>query len=996
MKTILIILMSALMGLSSWGAQGTAMFASQLTLDSQTGWTSGLKYTQTFPEGACYIRIGIGTNNWPGSIPITNGPGTYKLYMRMSYLADNLPPSVGFTLGDSVGAVTNLSGSEWQNMGYYSPTIAFTNLSLNLTNADTGTVGDYWVAAVYLTQYTNEAPVASTSLANTGSFFIDYTVPGSTNLTDIKPGNMILNSSFELGFTKGWSYGRDTAGANRGVWMDDAITTTTNSGSGSYCVSISDSKARYNVFTPVFRFRGNTNEFRWYTLTFSAKGNGSRTLTGLVVPVIPSVAGLPYSNSIAMTFGTPGTTWVRYTNRFAASLSPSPETYISIQHIGTHPEEIQIDQVQLEEGTNASPWAPMYQVEFALRTRKNGGMFLGNETPRLELVAYNFGSPTYATILTEVFGHDNSLITNIVTSVPVPSGGSTNFVYPPTQIGIYRAVSRVQGRGGIEDETSWTVAGWHPSALGSITNSLFRTHGMSYPSTVESNQVWGVPQTRVMSVVQATYWPRIQPTSNTWNWVESDAAVARMRTNAVLLGALGDLKGEPSWAFVGKAVFTNSLGEFVRTIVARYPEIVDWETDNEPYSLGYYTSAQVANMMTVEVAAIKASNPSARIWAGGGYDSTNNLGLVWALLDATTKSNIYGISCHLYSNPPNANDTDFDIRPSQFQKFASDIGKELINSESGIWTWGHRRTPGGYMTRGTYIYPWLFSEAWDRTPYQAPSTLMRQVLRNVGRGIAFYQYDNRAWPRGWHRPDTQSYLLDPDDSLTSNGSVYFFGASLLGRGVSLGQITNTLGGTNLEAYAFLGNQGQSVLVAWPRVMHTNFLLTLPNTSFGQLDAYGRQISSNSGSVTLGRNPVYMVSTALSTNDLITNYVAATVTSVADTTAPIVQIDIQPSGFIDQYPLFWKWVAIDERWINAAAYPDSVVTRYRINGYSDWSDWNMKRRYLLETNLPAGQFTFEVQTKDRFGLTTNTAIGPPFWTVRRTTNQTLNVGTMRIP
>jgi len=454
-----------------------------------------------------------------------------------------------------------------------------------------------------------------------------------------------------------------------------------------------------------------------------------------------------------------------------------------------------------------------------------------------------------------------------------------------------------------------------------------------------------------------------------------------------MMGALGDMKGVPTWAYSGTTINTNYLGEFVRTLVSRYKDDIHvWETDNEPYATwsgNTFTSAQVANMMTVEVAAIKASDPTAIIIAGGGYDSTNNLGQVWNLLDSTTKSNIYGISCHLYSLPQDNNDTDFDPRPEQFQRFAAGIGKVVWNSESGIWSVGNKHNAGGWLSSGTHIYPWWYEEFYTRTAFVAPSTLTRMALRNIGRGIPVYWYDQRATDRGWQRPDTQPYSYDQDDALVPGAAGMLWIANIVGRGTPVGPVTNTAATTNIEAYVFLGNAGQTVLATWPRVMHTNFIVTLPATNFAVFDNYGLQIQTNVGAVTLGRNPVYIVSTTLGTNAMATNYAGASVTSVADTTAPVVSLDIVETGNVTEgkLPLFWRWTAVDSRWVNTVKYQNSVITRWRIDGLTDWSDWSMRRRNSLDALPAPGIYSFTVEAKDLFGVATNRVTSRQFWVGR---------------
>ena len=993
-STILVIAMACTVMVGH--GQDMALYSAGLTLAGQPGWSSTLN-TFYYGEGAAFLRIGANTNSVSGSIPITGAPGTYRFWLRArSINDDSTGGAVLATMGDAVRSFTwPTSDTDWHDAGVYSPSISFTNVSLVFTNNTVTNLHDYYVAAATLISNTNKAFVDSLTMAFSKNLLADYAIPGHTNLSDIAPGNLVANSGFELG---SWIWSRDTGATNKSIWLRQALDSN-NPKSGSYCLRIGNPYARYQIFSAPVYLRGS-NTVRAYTVSIEARGDGSGTqLTCDINPTVPAVAGLPYSNKVSVVMGSPTTNWTRYSKTVYLSQNPSPQFFLTFQHISSTA-SIWVDNLIMNEGTNALPWEPCGGIESAVLTARDGGLYLQGDPVVLDLVTSNGATNRPVIISSEIYDWKNRLVTNIVTAFVAPAGTSTNKIYPPTTPGPYRILTSILGVSARPTETAYAVGGF-PAGSGQLMDSPWGTHAASYPAALASNRVWGLHRARVFSTASIK-WPTLQPTSNTTDYATSDFIMGQMVGGAKLLVALGDMKGTPAWAFTsgGKEVNHVALSNYVYNLVSRYgTNVSDLETDNEPFAgtVEYFTTNQVAAMISTEVLAAKAANPNIRIWAGGGYIVTGKLASVVGLLPTNVWSQIHGLTCHLYPKPDDNNLLGYDDRVQQFAKLGRDLGRPVMNSEWGVWDIDAQHVSAGWVTRCNYVYLHE-AEEMDVRPHGASQSILAcQGIRCVANGMIVQQYDSRLSGKHWGTPDSQPYMLRFDDVITAKGLAYITAANLIADATPFGLVTNTNanGGTNLEVYAFGPKAVGSLAAVWPRILSTNFVINLGSVSnFAVLDVYGAQLSTNTPSFTLNRTPTYVVSSTLTTNAMIAALQAATVTPVADTTAPALTLDAAPRGRVtaQSLPLVWKYTAADDRHYNTPANNNRVVARRRITGYGDWSSWSMERRDAMESLPPDGVYSYDVETKDIIGASTNRVsakfiVGQP----GRATVPTLSVG-----
>jgi len=967
---------------------GQSLVGVDMALDNQ-GFTFG---TNFFVEGGWYKRMpaGMATTNF--TTPMTNGPGTYRLWVRTMAAGGFNAYTNTYKIAEAELLIKQHSANAtyWTNSAVFTVTNSFTNILTYLTNANTAFVHDWIVGGFYLQSITNFWNVNQGSVVNTTHFFADFTPITTTNTTDIVAGNIIPNSTFGNGMANDWGFPRDTFQTNSLTWQEEAIVYG-DAAHGNSAFKISQDAGNFQLISPPLRSRGS-NVARPYTLTTYAKLNSTNpaTVTVKVQTTVPTINGVG-TNLQVISMGSPTTNWQRFTNMFYFAPMPTREFYITWEHLLTDSNGVLIDSVQLEEGTNATPWAARWPVEVAIKTGRHGNMFLQGDPVVLQLTAYNsHATNRVISVATDIYYYDNSLASNLVTTVEVPPGASTNLIYPPTEIGPYRVQTRLLGNPDFDtSETSYAVAAFGPSSTTTLpnSNSWLGTHMPSTRQAVLTNRAWGVDMTRAFSTANMFRWSTIQPTSATnWNWSFTDVAVSNTAPTVTIYGAFNDIKGSPAWAMTSGVPQLVYLEAFASNVVARYKDRIGWwELMNEPYAGGgNWATTNAQELMTAAlVTGIRAADPNARISAGV-MDTTNRWLSLYAALSPTTRTQIQDVAFHYYpsyvgSAGANMN-TDESYAPIKVSaELVRSQGYRAINSESGFWEYGNSHENGNWFTQGDYLWPFQQEEAFVRGHVFTSFEVMRQALRTAGNSMVYFHYYASLLGMSPTRPDSQPTLFNNNDSLKNQGLAYYTGVNFVGKGTPNGPITNTAAGVNLEAYGFQGNDGQAVVVAWALRPSTNWTVTITNTAFEVRNVFGKLIQTNIAAVTVGLLPVYIRSSTMATNVLNAEYVKAAVAGAGTLPAPNVSIDYSPEGALTKAPYWFKWTSASSSRVNYFTQPYQVLTRYRINGITaDWSDWGSERQVVFDTLPTAGIYRLEVQTKDAVGAATNSATGPWFF------------------
>ncbi len=202
------------------------------------------------------------------------------------------------------------------------------------------------------------------------------------------------------------------------------------------------------------------------------------------------------------------------------------------------------------------------------------------------------------------------------------------------------------------------------------------------------------------------------------------------------------------------------------------------------------------------------------------------------------------------------------------------------------------------------------------------------------------------------------------------------------RGPGQGRATNQTMLT-LEAYVFT-NQLGTVIPVWCS-SNTEWTVTFTNGHFGVCDVMGNPLGTNSLTWRVGRTPIVLVSGDLTRDQMVTNFMFASVTGpLTDTKGPSVSIDISPSGVVTNGTYVFKWTMVDRNkqvWSIPASpptySPDNTNNRSYIK-FRESDPWV----YYGETNFAVLPITIDnqknlfVKALDFFNNET-TNIGPAF-------------------
>lgn len=202
---------------------------------------------------------------------------------------------------------------------------------------------------------------------------------------------------------------------------------------------------------------------------------------------------------------------------------------------------------------------------------------------------------------------------------------------PPTR-GLYKLTALVVQPGGTLSRDIATLACW-PQPPGERPLGFFGHHVGSWNEQAAAwGKRFGVTQVRGHNMLQATWWPRVQPADGPFSW-HLDHQVSywdRPGGGAVL----GQLFGTPWWADAkgarspdkpnaypsGARPRLDAFARYAEATVAHFQgRIRDWELWNEPDVSMFWGGSpeELAELATVGAAAIRRADPQARVLGMG-------------------------------------------------------------------------------------------------------------------------------------------------------------------------------------------------------------------------------------------------------------------------------------------------------------------------------------------------------------------------------------------
>ncbi len=567
---------------------------------------------------------------------------------------------------------------------------------------DIGGSVDRWVRRLGASGALVAAAVLGASAPPSGG-----TGPPDVRFTDTVPAlggrNLVPNGSFEAG-SAGWSsLGAAGAGYGNGWaplfgnWGNlSALHGTVERGGAAEgdCYlrirvgGVDTPVFNYDYFVPV-----NHRELRplaasrgWiavtpgrpYTVSVSMRASREGLLGAFGVHV--EDAGTAWSGSVDedLEAVTLGTRWVRYTRTFTPKYGA---LFVLAGPALAHEEKsaVDVDAVQLEEGTAATAYGPRSGLEVGIEPTEPEGVFTVGEPAALKITASNASAGAVsARVRFAVTDFDDRAVdlADAVLEVPAGAAAEQRVALPADWRGFYR-VRASFGPAGAEESRLIRVA-FVPRRSGEET-VIGVNHAYPTRFLVETARKAGVSWYRDWTLK----WQHVEPERGKYHWDVSDPEIHRVVDQGAHLmamipfpsaewnstgpslatlrsliadyrnGGLGDsgeLIPRARWAWLPRD--PAELGGFARAVATRYRDQVKvWEFLNEPLFTDYalpdashfeiapgpgappaeqiaelragllkgYTIADYLALLKTVAPYIRAANPDARIMGGPGF-----------------------------------------------------------------------------------------------------------------------------------------------------------------------------------------------------------------------------------------------------------------------------------------------------------------------------------------------------------------------------------------
>lgn len=932
---------------------------------------------QTLVNGNWYVRLDPDIVRIPSEtrtqivvgVNLLGEAGTYNFWSKC--IVQNWATSgntgtgtMEFRLGTN-GWSNALFSTSWRVTNYVAST-AFTNGELRFTQPhpidDASPLDQYDIRLEGVAITTN----LSIGTAYTDAFF-DYGLPALVPTNQYVRGNLLYNSSAELGFAPFWMFDRQgptLSNEFKATFIDQAE--WRNEGrTGNSSFRIHNNGARFAVYYSPIVLRPGV---RAYTLSGWTKSPSVTFSVSLknIADTNASIPVTPTNRGYKITIPTSGTNWVRFSTNIWMCDLPTPEWefYISTGNT-TGP---LVDDLMLEEGTTLNDWQPMHGVEWVIRPRRMAA-YSSTETIDLQLRSFNYGGSS-SNLHVQYTGYNvyGSPIFSGEFDGTVAPGLVTNTIRIPQWIpnGFYRIAARSPSHP-IEQEAMFSKILYPDNHDGVI-----QLHGHPTEDAARTNKSLGFGDMRSLSPGNFFRVDDVQPTEGVFNFSLEDWAVESvLRGESRILASMWTNADNPAWWASPTTAMpdTNRLAAYITALLNRYQgRIWAWETRNEPTALGTNNLAIIA---ALESAIVKAIDPSAKYVALGGMDNFVTAGNVLSLLDSNALSRIDAISCHLYQVGANTvmhmqPDTGDRSRYAGFRDLGATYGKPVWNSEAGQFDSGPMRgRQMGYMTGARYAYPALHNERMLRGGEQSVARQLAAAARSIGHGFEkWFIYDGRFYSyRPGNEVEASAAAWDYYDEIRPFTAAVMTMKHLVDPPTFTASVTNI---TLTDCYVVAKN-GRTFAMLWSQDK-TNRLVTLANTNFGVLDTWGNVIQTNQASFVVEKRLKYLVSSILTTNEMVSLLTTTNFSIAADTTPPVVTVDMVPVGSVDGTNAVWfKLTTWDDTQANTPSYRNRLLKRHRTRPSDEWSEWS-EDEIVHKTGLRNGAHRFEVQAKDVYDNT----------------------------
>ena len=920
---------------------GFSIMSGDLSLNVQSGWN----YYDggDAPEGAYmgWLRSGVTSRDGTIILRETLQPGRYYVSLKVIDYAES--GSIRVSCGG--GMVTMQPDNRdfnryWTITGTIDVTSATNSMKITLLKTlPIDNVQKYLMIGVYITSVPDQ-------IVDRYDRIINLAYPTEMDDSPAVKGNIVENSSFEVGTGHGWGLNltyRDFS--VKSLW-DNTV-----SYHGKASLKVAPSR---EVISKVYRLKPN----RKYTLSAWVKTTYPTGLDLIIENAFEPLDGYPPPTVLSKSFPI-DTDWQRVSLTGYLLDYPTSDYRIKIFVHGATGNYTWIDAIQLEEGA-LSDYDTKRPLEIGLQDDRVSNIFFEDETISMNLMAYNNSAQEISsTVQYDIYDFMNRTV----------GQGAVNVTAPPENVsvsslnlstgkrGIFRVVLSVNNIDGTEEEVVYSVLP-RPSNMGPDENSLIGIHSNYTDFQLEALQKMGIKWTRAMSPGAFFRWSIIEPNEGKFVWYDEEIQNAAAH-GITVMGTIGTNNYWPQWADNGGLPDLAKWENFVEQIVNHYKDRVKyWEIWNEP--IFNFTTEFYAQLLQRAASAIRRADPQAKIIGMGGVHSKDWILEVIGYLGADWTSYMDYISTHLY--PPNS-----DPKSGNHGEAAADFKNSIVdpysmpvwNTETGVWDQGfYKGSNSNFTDFGGTILPHTNGERYYRGTAYESERVVYNFLHSIGNGLSrYFYYDARQYASPAYLRSHPT-LMEYDDTIRSKGVAYSILAHFFDHSQGLGNIS-----PDLNTYAYLFDRGGTPLVALWAKDQTNKSISLSISGFNVYDMMGNKIDISGSTITFNRTPVYVEGQGISVDALKAAFQAGTISNRTDSLPPSLSIDTAPTGLIKDNSLRLRWIAIDDTSIPSNSNPDAIFYSYKLEGYdAAWSDWTAKT-YLEYSTIPNGTYTFSVKAKD---------------------------------
>lgn len=906
---------------------------------NQAWWYEYLGGDAQLDHGFMGLMVEGPYTNLVGQIQLgTNIPaGTYSLLLKtQQYPSGGLYPTFRLQAGSADVSWAYLAsaelGGQWTLPKFFTSATSFSNITLTVFRTfPTNQLQQMVLMGLHINSTTNV-------LLDKFDRIVDLTTSGTVT-TNTVAGNLIDNSSFELGMDRGWW--NETSDARTNL---SSMVSTNEAHTGTKSVVVRYGEA---VSSRFYHLRPNAT----YVVSAWAKtASGTRSVRiGLYHPFTPYLpSGYP-SSFPSLQATTVGTNWTRIYATNVVREAAGSRLFVRVEAAANATNLIYLDDVQLEEAPAPSTFALRSPIEVAIGTTNALAVYIDGTESNATVRAYNSGSSTALALGYETRDHLNAIVASGAFSMTASNGLSevVRSIHPGRRGNFSLLVTNSEA---MSDEFAFSVVP-SPRALG--TNSAVGSHGTVNRGDyyIEGTRRTGGAWFRGLSHAGFFRWDQLEPTNGVWDWSWSDQQMSRVTNNASIQ-LMGVLYERAPWS--SDVPVTADWLDYVTNVVARYPMVQYWEIDNEPFA--GMTPAEYVIMLTNSVNAIKAIQPSARIIALGGASYNSWVTNLLALLPVNYLTNVYAASIHVYPAFPATAVVD------SVRTLVSSLSPHRVwNTETGSKTVGRRLGLDANFTRYSgNAYTHKDSLALVQDLVWATDNEIQNHLNSLGLGCeVVFNYDSRL-PANVP-PDHQYSDIDIDDSVKLGGTQRAALAWMIDGTTNRFEASHA----GVRLYAFQRRDG-GIVAGHYTDTNVTLTVTVPLTNqFWTVDSVGN-MSAPAGSTFRSSHRVeYLVATNATWSAWTNALALATQAPWTDTNAP--NIAMLPTDTYSGKRVA-TWVAVDDSDFPIENTPNAVLYSYRVDGGS-WSDWSPTSYVEPATNAS----TVEARAKDTAGNISSTVL-----------------------